>query len=243
MGAVEPYDEKEQFLAEMQAIRPDLFFPEAWNDDQRAKAAEMVRPAKMRTALFTSIPMKCMAERCVFAEICPLLAENLAPKGKPCPIEMAAVKQFMTEYIDELGVDPGNLIEVSMVRDLVDQEIQQMRKTWRLSTDDFIQENPVGVDSDGNVIMRKELHLAVELEDRLHKRKKDLRNQLLATREARAKAGQAQLDTAQAVSKILDDVRKIELAKQKALNAKLGYAEYDEYIEDAEVVDPSDKED
>lgn len=239
---LEEYDEKAQFLTQMESLRPDLFFPEGWNDAQRAKAAELVRPTRMRTSLFSSIPMRCMAERCVFAEICPLLAQGLAPKGLPCPIEMSAVQQFMTEYIDELGVDPENLIEVSMVRDLVDQEIQQMRKTWRLSMDDFIQENPVGTDSDGNVIMRKELHLAVELEDRLHKRKKDLRNQLLATREARAKAGQAQLDTAQAISRILDDVQKIDIARKRALAAKLGYEEQDDYI-DADLIETPIKED
>jgi len=56
--------------------------------------------------------------------------------------------------------------------------------------------------------MKKELHLAVELEDRLHKRRKDLRNQLLATREARAKVGQVQLDTAQAISETIYKVSK-----------------------------------
>jgi hypothetical protein len=71
----------------------------------------------------------------------------------------------------------------------------------------------------------------VELEDRLHKRRKDLRNQLLATREARAKTGQTQLDTAQAISDIIQKVQKIEIENNKLIRKKLGTYEIDDYIE------------
>jgi hypothetical protein len=85
--------------------------------------------------------------------------------------------------------------------------------------------------------MKKELHLAVDLEDRLHKRRKDLRNQLLATREAKAKVGQTQLDSAQAISDIITKMRQIEKQKESTLKKKLGIQEVDEYILEAEVVD------
>ena len=85
----------------------------------------------------------------------------------------------------------------------------------------IIQENIIGIDpNSGEPILKKELHLAVELEDRLHKRRKDLRNQLLATREARAKAGQTQLDTAQAISEIIDKVQSMELEREKLIKKK-----------------------
>jgi hypothetical protein len=124
-----------------------------------------------------------------------------------------------------------------MVRDLVDQEVQYLRKTKLLAKEHFVQENIIGVDQDGNPIFKKELHLAVELEDKLHKRRKDLRNQLLATREAKAKAGQVQLDTAQAISDIIGKVQSIENSREKLLKQKMGTAELDEYIIDSEVVE------
>jgi hypothetical protein len=80
------------------------------------------------------------------------------------------------------------------------------------------------------------LHLAVELEDKLHKRRKDLRNQLLATREAKAKVGQVQLDTAQAISDIIGRVQAVESQREKLLRKKLGTSELDDYIIDSEVV-------
>lgn len=222
---------KEKFIKEFESLRPDLFFPENWSEEDKVKAVELVRPQKTRTSMFSSIPMNCEATRCIFADTCPLLKENLAPKGSPCPIEMSIVAQFTAEYMEQLDVLPENLVEVSMVRDLVDQEVQYIRKTKLLAKEHFIQENIIGIDNDGNPILKKELHLAVELEDKLHKRRKDLRNQLLATREAKAKIGQTQADTAQAISDIINKVQNYELQREKLLKKKLGTYDRDEYID------------
>ena len=82
--------------------------------------------------------------------------------------------------------------------------------------------------------------MAVELEDKLHKRRKDLRNQLLATREAKAKAGQMQVDSAQAISDILYKVQSIQIEKEKLLKQKLGTYELDEYI-DSQVIEKGEE--
>ena len=144
---------------------------------------------------------------------------------------MSFVAQFTAEYMEQLDVHPDNLVEVSMIRDLVDQEVQYIRKTKLLAKEHFVQENIIGVDKDGSPIIKKELHMAVELEDRLHKRRKDLRNQLLATREAKAKVGQTQLDTAQAISDIIHKVQNLEIEREKLIKKKLGTFDKDDYIE------------
>jgi len=221
---------KSDFLKQFESLRPDLFFPETWTDDEKNRAVELVRPQKTRTSMFSSIPMNCEATKCTFADTCPLLKENLAPKGNPCPIEMSIVAQFTAEYMEQLDVQADNLVEVSMIRDLVDQEVQYIRKTKLLAKEHFIQENIIGIDHQGQPIIKKELHLAVELEDRLHKRRKDLRNQLLATREAKAKIGQTQLDTAQAISDIIHKVQHIEIEREKLIKKKLGIYDKDDYI-------------
>lgn len=221
---------KSDFMKQFESLRPDLFFPESWSDDEKKRAVELVRPQKTRTSMFSSIPMNCEATKCTFADTCPLLKENLAPKGNPCPIEMSIVAQFTAEYMEQLDVQSDNLVEVSMIRDLVDQEVQYIRKTKLLAKEHFIQENIIGIDHEGQPIMKKELHLAVELEDRLHKRRKDLRNQLLATREAKAKIGQTQLDTAQAISDIIHKVQNIEIEREKLIKKKLGTYDKDDYI-------------
>ena len=237
MSELQKPDSKNNFMKHFESLRPDLFFPEHWTDDQKEKAVDLIRPQKTRSTMFSSIPMNCEAEKCLFATTCPLMKENLAPRNKPCPIEMSMVAQFTAEYLEQLEVNPNNLVEVSMVRDLVDQEVQYLRKTKLLAKEHFVQENIIGVDQDGQPILKKELHLAVELEDKLHKRRKDLRNQLLATREAKAKVGQVQLDTAQAISDIIGRVQAVESQREKLLKQKLGTSELDDYIIDSEVIE------
>jgi len=157
MADIQKFNDKEQFLKSFESLRPDLFFPENWTDEERTKAVELIRPQKTRSTMFSSIPMNCESIKCIFAATCPLLKENLAPKGKPCPIEMAMVAQFTAEYMEQLDVHSDNLIEVSMIRDLVDQEVQYLRKTKLLAKEHFIQENIIGVDQDGSPILKKEL--------------------------------------------------------------------------------------
>ena len=229
--------EKTKFLEAFSDLRPDLYFPDTWTVEEKEKAIEDIRPSRTKSSMFTSIPMRCKASDCLFADTCPLQQRDMAPEGKPCPIEMSMIMQFTEDYMTELRVDPNNLVEVSMVRDLVDQEVQYIRKSKLLAKEDFIQENVVGISPNGEVVMSKQLHLAVDLEDKIHKRKKDLRNSLLATREAKAKIGQGNLDTAQVLANIFEDIREVEIQSEKLIKDKLGYAERDDYIIDAEVIE------
>lgn len=228
--------EKKNFLESFEDLRPDLFFPEVWSDAQKAVAAEIVKPQKVKTGMLSAIPMSCTGSKCAYAEVCPLLEKNLAPQGKPCPIELSMVKVFFDSYVEELDVDVTKMVEVSMVRDLVDQEIQQNRSTWLLSLQHFIQDNVIGVDQEGRPIYKKELHFAVDYQDRIFKRKEKLRAALLATREARAKAGQGVLDNAQVVANLMDEIRKTERLHEQSLRKKLGIVDVDSYME-AEIVE------
>ncbi|HJS83617.1 MAG TPA: hypothetical protein VJ742_12360 [Nitrososphaera sp.] len=239
---IEVVEDKDQYLGAFAKLRPDLFFPEGWSDSQRAEAADMIRPQRTRTSMLAAIPLICRGEKCTYANTCPLLAKNLAPVGEKCPLEMAMVSQFTNDYIEELGVDPNSLTEVSMIREMVDLEVQYLRATKVLANEHFIQENIVGIDPQGKPIFRKELHLAVDFEDRIHKRRKDLRNQLLATREARAKAGQGLINSAIALSSAMETVRSIQDEKEKALKQKLGTLYKDDYVEDGEIMDDGEND-
>lgn len=177
---------------------------------------------------------------CEFADTCPLQQKNMAPLGHKCPYEMSMVSDFMQNLMEDLTVDPENMVEVSMVRDLVDQEIQHIRKSNFLAREDLIQENVIGLDSENRPIIKKELHLAVELEDKILKRKREIRNQLLATREAKAKAGQGMVDSAQVISTMFEQIREIDLTRDRLLREKLGTLGQDSYIEsqqNREVID------
>jgi hypothetical protein len=231
MKEIEKLTAKEEFLQAFEKNYQDEFLPADWDDSKKKRVAFHTTSNKVKTSMFTSIPMSCTSSKCPFASTCPLEKEKIAPINMPCPIELSIVRNFMADYIDQLDVDPGNLVELSMIRDLVDQEVQYIRKTKLLSKESFIQENIVGLDSDGDPVLRKELHLAVELEDRLHKRRQQLFKQLLATREAKAKAGMAQLDSAQVVANLMTSFKELQYQKDELLKERLGIVDIDDYIE------------
>ena len=248
MADIEKYQEKEKWLEEFTNQRPDLFFPESWNDEQRAEAVEQIRTGHIKKMMYSSIPMNCKGPKCPVASSCPLLKRNLAPTGNPCPIEMAMVIEFMKDYTELWGVEESNMAELGMIRDLVNQEVQHIRQTKVLADEHFIQDTIVGIDErTGEPLIRKELHVAVDYEDKILKRKNDIHKKFMATREMKAKLGVGQLDTAQALSDIMGSIREVERKREDALREKLGIAHQDDYIledmasrddiEDAEVIE------
>jgi hypothetical protein len=235
--SIEKYEDKEEFLEAFERIRPENFLPEGWSVEKKNRVAALTKPSQVRSTMFSSIPLICKAEKCVFADQCPLQQEGIAPRGFSCPIEMRFVVDVMDNLMKDLEVNPNNFVEASLVRDLVDQEVQYLRKTKFLAKESFMQENIIGIAPDGSPIKKKELHLAVELEDRIHKRKQILLKHLLATREQKVKAGMGHVDQAQWLSGIMHDVQQATIEREKLIRLKTGEVERDEFIEDADVIE------
>jgi hypothetical protein len=157
-----------------------------------------------------------------------------------CPIEMAMVVQFTGDYMDQMKIDEDNLVEISLIRNLVDYEVQYLRASKFLAKESFIQENVVGIDQNGEVILKKELHLAVELQEKLLKRQRDLLKQLMATREAKAKVGLGAADTAQAMANLMSEFKQLNAASERAQLQKLGMLDYDPFIEEAHIIETNE---
>lgn len=242
MKEIKPVDPREEFEKDFENIFNDSLIPVEWEVEKRDRANQIIDDARVSTSRFASIPMECRGSACLAHKRCPLYQENLHPYGEICPIEAKLVARLVYDMMDELEVDPASTIEVGMIRDLVDQEIQQLRKQNLLSREDIIQENVIGVDDNGEPIMKKELHLAIDWEDKIHKRKAALLKQLLATRESRVNAGAKVLDQATNMSVMLSNYAKLQKNDQKVLN-QLGLGPKDDYIEAQEALvkdDPND---
>lgn len=231
MKEIELRSPKELFLEEMEKVLSDRV-PAKWTDQDIEKAKERTSPTRMKTAMYASIPMVCRGRECPFSGTCEFFREGTHPEGDSCPYEMGLVKAFMADYIEQLDIETDNWMEMGQIRDLVDQEVQLMRKSKYLAKEDFIQENVVGFDSDGDPVMKKELHQAVELEDKIYKRKAQMLKQLLATREARMKAGAQAMDNATAVATMVEKLRKLQSEEDAELKRRLGIIDVDEYIQD-----------
>jgi hypothetical protein len=86
MSNIEKAD-KSDFMKQFESLRPDLFFPETWTDDEKERAVELVRPQKTRTSMFSSIPMNCEATKCTFADTCHYSKKILRQKAIHVPLK------------------------------------------------------------------------------------------------------------------------------------------------------------
>lgn len=148
---------------------------EGWMADKSnvkiLNAARMIRRQNPKRSILHSIPLVCKEADCPFRETCPLFEAGLAPFKERCPIEIAAIEDLFDRYCSELGIDPENpenTIDTMMVKEVVDTDILLLRCDNKLAVDaDFVVENVVGADNDGNPISQKSLHTASSYKETL----------------------------------------------------------------------------
>lgn len=233
-----PDEEKEEFFKKLDDLKPASY---GQTSEMQQAYEGMFAPNEVKTGMLGTIPSKC-GKNCFYSTACPKHQnpDQFDPEAN-CPVEAALVHQLFQGYVNDLDVDTTRFSEVALVRDLVNQDVQQMRASAILSKEHFIQEVVAGISENGEVMTQPDLHKAVDYEDRVLKRKEKLRNALLATREARVKAGGGKMDDAQSVASMLHEVREYQNEIRKQTLEDAGYAHYDPYIEDqvedAEVVE------
>lgn len=184
--------------------------PSAWGSSQRLmKAVEKSIPQlKMKHGMYAAIPIVCRGHECPYAKTCPLLREGLAPTGERCPIEISMILTKFEDYCSEFDIDQQNVVDMSMVKDLIDVEIQINRADNILAIDgSFMQEIVVAVSENGDEIVNPQIHKASDYKDRLLKRKHDILHLMNSTR--KDKAGDkltVQLDPSSYASKLMAQV-------------------------------------
>lgn len=142
---------------------------------------------ELRDNQLQSLPMICEASECIFAKTCPLQKRNIAPRGKPCPVEMMLIDEWTMLYAASLAIDTQDFVEVSMLADIVEAEVYDRRTQGDISMNSLFDNQAVAVDKNGDPIMRKEPAAALAVNLMMKKRKDDIRRMFLATRESRAK--------------------------------------------------------
>lgn len=166
--------------------------PAEWKISERGMEAisAAVSMARTKHGLYASIPLLCKAEECPYAEVCPLISMDLAPKGERCPLEISRILKKYDDYTNELGIDreEGNVIDLTLVKDLIDLDIQIIRADNKMAIDgDFIQEIVVGIsEATGEAITSPAIHKAIEYKEKLLKKRHDVLQLLHSTRKDKA---------------------------------------------------------
>ena len=87
----------------------------------------------LKHGIMVRTPMICRGPECSVKDWCSLYELGVHPLLKPCPLEIAHVEHLMTTMISNLGIDTDNAIEMSLLGDLVQAEIMDMRATGEIA--------------------------------------------------------------------------------------------------------------
>lgn len=164
--------------------------PSAWGSSAKSKRAieKSIKQSSVKHGLYASIPMVCRGERCAYKETCPLFIEQEHPEGERCPIEISQILTKFEQYTQELNIeDFSNIIDMTLIKDLIDLDVQLTRADNRLAIDgDFIQDVVITVTEDGDEITNPAIHKAVEYKEKLLKKRHDVLQLLNSTRKDKA---------------------------------------------------------
>lgn len=144
--------------------------PAGWKLSEKGlKAISMANEMqKTKHALYSSIPLLCQAERCPYAKVCPLVDAELAPYGERCPLEISMILKKYKDYFEEFDIEEKNAVDVSLVKDLIDYDIQLFRAENKIAiTGDFVEDVVIAVDKMGNEISNPQLSQATLYKDKI----------------------------------------------------------------------------
>lgn len=184
----------------------------------------------LTTGLRALAPLTCVGpHECPFIDHCPiprrqpgqkpdLLTADAYPLYDDCVMERLYLQAKIASYKEYLKVEDDNPIELSIVNDLALIDLYKNRATMIMSSGDkrgsgvdFMREDVEAIFGDEGQIgenTKTQLHPAVDMIDRLEKRRERLLDRLMETRKGRLEA-QKVLGLGSNESKVLEELRKV----------------------------------
>lgn len=148
---------------------------------------------ELKHGMFASVPLICRGKKCPYSETC-RIPESVRVVNDRCHIEIGAILSRFDSWcrhfdIDTSGskIDDKDLVDVMLIRDLIDIEIQIIRAENKLAiTGDFIGKELAEVDKQGNPWYNQTVTPEAEYKLTLLDKRQKILNQLNATRKDKA---------------------------------------------------------
>lgn len=158
--------------------------PWAVKDEQAVEEASEV--VGLKHGLFCHVPIICRENDCPYVETCFMDPQDRV-FGERCPIEMAAITTRFESYCKSLFIDDDSTVDLSLVKELVDIEVQILRADSLLAiSGNFIEDVVVGVDPRGRTYTKPELHRALDAKNSLRQSRHKILTLLNSTRKDRS---------------------------------------------------------
>jgi len=160
--------------------------------DEAGRLRKHVQAAS--TGVQSLIPLICAGDKCKFKERCPLYEMGKPPVGRQCLPEVELLTFFRKRFIEEYNVNPQDMTDLTMVNELAEIEIFEMRCNIALSKEDgqdLTQNNIVGVTNLGAPYHQTVVHTAWDIKERLKIRKMKLVECMVGSRKEKWKRAAA----------------------------------------------------
>lgn len=137
-----------------------------WNlsDEALVKAELSSNRFKLKHGMFAGIPLICKKDKCPYLSVCSL-PEKHRVLGDRCPVEIGAIISRFDSWCNHFGIksdgdyiNDEDLVDATLIRDLVDNEIQILRADNRIAISaDFISRTITTVDNKGKAYYKDEV--------------------------------------------------------------------------------------
>lgn len=186
-----------------------------WNLNENSKKIieKEKRGKTIKHGMLASVPLLCQGKDCAFINTCTVHKDDMEV-GNRCLLEIGAImarfealcKYFKIDTTEE--VKDVDVVDVSMIRDIVDVEIQILRAENKIAINgDFMAEHIAHVDRACDPHYEDIVHPAMEYKLKLVDTRIKLLQKLNATRKDKAEILGKQGDYSQKAKSIIDKVK------------------------------------
>ena len=163
--------------------------PSTWKLSQKGKDAVSRGVSLFQTdfGLYAAIPLLCKGEDCPYATLFPDLHDSAVEDGERCPVEVAFIMTKYDKYMKELDITEDDAVDMSILRDLIDYDIQILRADNKMSVEgDFLKDTIVTVDESGKPIYKEDISATARYKEGIQNRRNRSMELLHSTRKDKA---------------------------------------------------------
>jgi len=195
---------QEETIAAITEVEPEYL--EYFNKLAPEKQKKIINSVnRIQTGLHAVAPIMCLGpQKCPFIDRCPIPDRDSNnelqvgpdanyPIGRECILEKFYMQQKIIEYVSHLNVDPGNPVEMSVVNELALIDLYKNRTLMIMAVGDkagqgrdFMRVDVLGFSESGERAEAAKLHPAVDMLDRLERRREKWLEKLMETRKSKA---------------------------------------------------------
>ena len=195
---------------------------DAWDMSEKGKRAKAISDqlSTLKHGLYASVPIRCKEDECPYSEVCPLIKMDETSYGDPCPIEVSTIEDLVKRYMEEFEVEEGDIVDITMIRNLVDIDISLLRCNKKLAKDaEVVQNIVIGITEEGEPIRQPQINKAYDLQSRLIKRRQQTLRLLQGTRKDKAEAGKINnLDPSSIISDMRNQLNEFKEEKKNTID-------------------------